>query len=286
VGAQPAYGILINEVSGALDLSEIDFFQQGQALRLEPPDGKVIMAVNIDKFRADSGTYGMVFGGNNTGLIGWVNVTNSWTAGNTNQGVLIQGAETKDFAGFHFHHVDSLLNGKEGFKIASPTTIENLSITDCTVSGNSVSSHGTYDGIQIGPNIGNFKITGTKSGQITTLSGLSNNYQQYGISIQNGTGSNFVVMGNDLLGNTAGGLANSATGSGQVIKDNLGATFRMENISSSTNLVDKTDPINTVDKYLGKAVWDNLTSKFVYATGSAATDVWNDAVGALAHTPI
>jgi hypothetical protein len=57
-------------------------------------------------------------------------------------------------------------------------------------------------------------------------------------------------------------------------------------ITTSTNLEDKTDVVNTVGKYYGKRMWNYTTSKFVYAVGPAVTDVWNDAVGSLAHTPI
>ena len=44
--------------------------------------------------------------------------------------------------------------------------------------------------------------------------------------------------------------------------------------------------INTVGKFIGRRAWNGTTAKWVYSTGTAATAVWNDAVGALAHTPI
>ena len=52
------------------------------------------------------------------------------------------------------------------------------------------------------------------------------------------------------------------------------------------NLADKTHAINTADKYITKPVFNSTTEKFVFAQGYDDTDVWNDAVGALAHTPI
>jgi hypothetical protein len=56
--------------------------------------------------------------------------------------------------------------------------------------------------------------------------------------------------------------------------------------ATSAELASVTHIINTVGKYIGRRVWNGTTGKWVYATGSAAADVWNDAVGALAHTPI
>jgi len=47
-----------------------------------------------------------------------------------------------------------------------------------------------------------------------------------------------------------------------------------------------TNAINTTGKYLTKNVWNTTTLRFVYATGTTAASVWNDAVGTLAHTPV
>jgi hypothetical protein len=46
------------------------------------------------------------------------------------------------------------------------------------------------------------------------------------------------------------------------------------------------DAINTANKVIGRRVYNTTTNKPVYATGTAAGSVWNDAVGVLAHTPV
>ena len=56
--------------------------------------------------------------------------------------------------------------------------------------------------------------------------------------------------------------------------------------ATTAQLADKTHAINTLDKYVTKPVFNSTTEKFVFAQGYEDTDVWNDAVGALAHTPI
>jgi hypothetical protein len=55
--------------------------------------------------------------------------------------------------------------------------------------------------------------------------------------------------------------------------------------STTALLTNKAAAINTTGKYIGKPVWNTDSAKYVYATGTGATDVWNDAVGVLAHTP-
>ena len=44
--------------------------------------------------------------------------------------------------------------------------------------------------------------------------------------------------------------------------------------------------INTTDKYEGKIVFNSTTNIPVWAAGSAAGDLWVDATGATAHTPV
>ncbi len=56
--------------------------------------------------------------------------------------------------------------------------------------------------------------------------------------------------------------------------------------ATTTELNSITNAINTTGKYLTKNVWNTTTLRFVYATGTTAASVWNDAVGTLAHTPV
>ena len=57
-------------------------------------------------------------------------------------------------------------------------------------------------------------------------------------------------------------------------------------VSNNTNLNDISNAINTENKYAGKRVWNISDAIPVYATGSAAGDVWNDAAGSTHNTPV
>jgi hypothetical protein len=56
--------------------------------------------------------------------------------------------------------------------------------------------------------------------------------------------------------------------------------------ATTVELEDETHSINTSEKWIGKQVFNTTTGKPVYATGTLAADVWNDATGTTAHTPV
>lgn len=56
--------------------------------------------------------------------------------------------------------------------------------------------------------------------------------------------------------------------------------------ATTTQLVDKTNTVNTTYKKAGRSIFNTTTGKPVWAVGSNATDVWKDATGATAHTPV
>ena len=57
-------------------------------------------------------------------------------------------------------------------------------------------------------------------------------------------------------------------------------------VSTTAALASITNAINTIGKYEGLDVWNRTTGKPVWAVGGLAGDVWKDATGAVAHTPV
>ena len=56
--------------------------------------------------------------------------------------------------------------------------------------------------------------------------------------------------------------------------------------ATTTQLTSAADPINTTYKRAGRSVFNTTTNKPVWAVGTNATDVWKDATGTTAHTPV
>jgi hypothetical protein len=79
---------------------------------------------------------------------------------------------------------------------------------------------GSYSGIRIGVNVSNFLITGGINGRWGAV-GFNN--QAYGITIDNGTGNNFIVANTLNIGNVTGGIRNLATGSNISVTGNITA---------------------------------------------------------------
>ncbi|QYN79854.1 tailspike protein [Kosakonia phage Kc283] len=61
-------------------------------------------------------------------------------------------------------------------------------------------------------------------------------------------------------------------------------TPRIQN-AAAANFTVATDAVNTVNKYIGKGVYDRTLGTVIYASGPAATDVWRDGVGTIKYTP-
>lgn len=57
-------------------------------------------------------------------------------------------------------------------------------------------------------------------------------------------------------------------------------------VYTTTEFSDIEHAINTTDKYTGKFVWDVTTGAPVWASGSAAGDVWVDSAAVTVYTPV
>ena len=67
----------------------------------------------------------------------------------------------------------------------------------------------------------------------------------------------------------------------------IGSNYVQTNVAATTaELDDAGDLINTTNKYAFKMFGNMTTGKPVFATGTCAAAVWNDATGSTAHTPV
>lgn len=67
----------------------------------------------------------------------------------------------------------------------------------------------------------------------------------------------------------------------QLAQPYLGSVAELQDLlfpaRTSTQLGDATDPINTIDKFVGKVVFNTTTSLPAFAVGAGATGVWASA---------
>lgn len=62
-------------------------------------------------------------------------------------------------------------------------------------------------------------------------------------------------------------------------------TTRIQN-AAAAEFTDKSHAVNTMNKWMGKQVYDRTTGGIMSASGPAATDVWRDGAGTLKYTPV
>jgi hypothetical protein len=93
-----------------------------------------------------------------------------------------------------------------------------------------------------------------------------------------------MIVGNTFTGRAMQFPTLLATWSKNTFDGVLGAdSFAM---ATTAQLAAVGDAINTVGKYMGKPVYNTTTGRFVFSTGPAAADAWDDAQGTAAHNPV
>lgn len=97
---------------------------------------------------------------------------------------------------------------------------KNTIINGCFIGDNSQQSLATFHGVSVAANATDFQINGNRIGDLT---GAAGNPQGYGVFISAGTSDNYSVVGNNLKGNTTGGLVDAGTGTNKSIGLNPGA---------------------------------------------------------------
>lgn len=84
---------------------------------------------------------------------------------------------------------------------------------------------------------------------------------------------------------TGGPYANQLGANTFMLGTGGNAATRIGN-AAAANFNSKTDPVNTVNKWMGKQVYDRTTGGIMSAVGPLATDVWRDGAGTLKYTPV
>lgn len=104
-------------------------------------------------------------------------------------------------------------------------------------------------------------------------------------------GKEDLLLGNETHTQSRAGVSVEVTGlSAESLPLDLSTSSTVKELlqltATTAELEDETHSINTSEKWIGKQVFNTTTGKPVYAVGTLAVDAWNDAVGALAHTPV
>ena len=149
--------------------------------------------------------------------VGWdleaatsMRLTNSWGSSAGVYGILVKSVKGLSITDSRIYN-----NGSAGINLNSGAT--NVTIKDSTIAGNSRSSNGSYPGIMIAAGVGGFQILNNAIGANDSFG----NTQSYAIVIAAGATDNYMIIGNVLQNNVTGEISNGATGTHDVVTNNL-----------------------------------------------------------------
>lgn len=272
VGAQPATAGIWVVKNEALWLSNIDCIYQKTGLLLAPTGTDYISWAFVSACAFDLGTgSGIEVSPAASATVKGLNFEGCWTSSNTLYGVNVDGAGTVNGLRFNGHR--SYANVRSGYYLNSTGTVSNCAFVSCEASGNSASASGTYSGFDIAANIGAFSIVGCRSGP---MSGLGDT-QARGILVNPGTSDNYIIVGNDLRGNTTG-LVEGGSGTTKHVAHNLNAVTSAT--GSSTVAVGASTRVITHGLIGTPTLQEVVITDGSGRAASGITDVWVSALGA------
>jgi hypothetical protein len=261
--SKPSAGIQL-EATGHCSIFRVNVTSCDYGLYIVPSTSEDVTYLFVDHSLFDScGTAGMYINASTaTSRVRNLMSVNSWYSGSTSNpgyGIWIAGAGSSTIDSLSFIGARILNNYTHGVYWTYAAT-DNVSFTDCTISGNSAGSSGAADGINIAANCTNFGIFNSKIGQ----AGTASNTQRYAINIAAGTSGDFQIIGNDLQPNVTAPYLNygALTGPGQLIHSNYFG------VPSATNPL-MTNPLPTQNMFTaGEALSGTIA-------GPVAVCVWS-----------
>ncbi len=272
VGAQPTVAGIWVVKNEALWLSNIDCIYQKTGLLLAPTGSDYISWAFVDNCAFDLGTGdGIKVAPTASALVKGCNFTGCWTSSNTGYGLNVDGAGTVDGLRFTSHR--SYANGLSGYYLNNTGTVENVAFASSEASGNSAGGSGVYSGFDIAANISEFSIIGCRSGP---MSGLGDT-QARGIIVNAGTSDNYIIVGNDLRGNTTG-MVEGGSGTTKHIAHNLNAVTQAS--GASTVAIGASTRVITHGLIGTPTAQDIVITDASGRAASGITDVWVSALGA------
>jgi len=186
----PAYGALI-EQSSCVEMANVSTTACENGIAVKPALGNVVEFLFFDRVKADEGgEFGIILDGS-MGSVRGVYGTDCWSSSNKGTGLLIQNCTDIKMSGMRCFN-----NLKHGFHLSSAT---DLTLSECTASGNGSFQHPNYHGIVIG-NANKVKILGCRSGQTSQFG----NHQGYGLFMASPFATKVLVDNCIFSGNITG----------------------------------------------------------------------------------
>jgi hypothetical protein len=132
-GSQPNSGLRIDNV-GDITVSGCQFLHSGTALLIDVIAGGAVNSVNIDQSYFDTSTSPGIIRSTGTGVIQRLDIANTWFGNGTNDGLSISKTGSGEVSGIAIHNCRVCINGGDGLKIG--TNVTNVRVTGGNFSQN------------------------------------------------------------------------------------------------------------------------------------------------------
>jgi hypothetical protein len=214
IGAQPLCAVQITKTS-AVWLDNVGGLWCGIPLLIQPQGTDIVEHLFTSRCAWDSSSgHGVLIQPAIGATVRRWTSTSDWAATNALSGIAIAGSGTVQ--GIRLNGFRAFNNGEHGLHAQIG---DDIHINGGIYGGNGGASTNTFDGIKIDTS-GKFSIQSIQAGPTEGSSA----HQKYGIEITNAAADNFLIIGNDLRGNSTGGLSNAAghNRTSKIVENNLG----------------------------------------------------------------
>lgn len=195
--------------TGAVNITDCDIIRHGQCLLLNPGNGQLVVDVYALNSYFDTASNGVNVNPSGTGLVQGLRLLGCWSSAHTGSGIITQGTGT--ITGLRIIDLQCYSNGTNG--------ITHGNGSDLHVLGGVFAGHTAGSGVSIAANLSAFSVVGARMGNPDLKPANIN-----GIFIAAGTSNEYVIVGNDLSGNSGSGLVDGGTGTIKKINGNIGIT--------------------------------------------------------------
>jgi hypothetical protein len=190
-----AFDLIGNEIQGG-----------GYALLIDPPNSvPVNSVVMVDEWHDSTKIDGILLNGT-AGAVHRVSMNGSWASSSLGNGIEVEGV----VLGLHIANSEIFNNSNNGITVDNAATITGLALTGNLIGGNAA------DGVYIGSNSTHFSITGNIIGPSADFGANGN-----GLIINADSQDYYIVVGNNMLGNTTTNFSDGGTGQNRQVLGNV-----------------------------------------------------------------
>lgn len=193
--------------AGAVNITDCDIIRHGNDLLINPGNGQLVAYVYCNNSYFDTATNGVNIAPTGTGLVQGVRMMGCWTSAHTGQGVNLA-ATGGTIAGVELIGQQCFSNGGNGVAAGAGT---DLHILGGVYAGN------TSAGLSVTAGVSFFSVVGARMGN-----GYNKAGNAFGIFIAVGASNEYLIVANDLTGNTTTNFSDGGTGTIKNIRGNTG----------------------------------------------------------------